>query len=406
MLNSYQETIDWLFQQFPSYQSIGAKAYKPSLKNIEKLCASFGNPQNDLRFIHIAGTNGKGSTSSMLASILTEAKQKVGLFTSPHIYDYTERIRINGEVISQEFVIRKSNEIRAKELDFEPSFFEITFLLALLYFKENNCTICVIETGLGGRLDATNIITPILSLITNISIEHTQFLGHTIEEIAGEKAGIIKPKTPIIIGERQGIAANVFEQTALRNQSELIFASDDLAELPKEFPLLGDYQHFNYNLVKKAIDKIGHQFGVSQSSIEIGLKNLTKNSGLYGRMQVMQQNPLIIHDVSHNEAGIAQTLKTIEKLNTGKLHIVYGTSADKDFASIMKLFPKNANYYFTEFSNERSAKINQLESFAHQHKLSAHYFHSPKNAIEKAKSVCKNEDTILVFGSFFLLSDI
>lgn len=405
MLSTYQETIDWLFQQFPSYQNIGAKAYKPSLENIEKLCASFGNPQNDLRFIHIAGTNGKGSTSSMLASILTESHQKVGLFTSPHIQDYTERIRINGHVIEQEFVIRLSNEIRAKELDFEPSFFEITFLLALLYFKENKCSICVIETGLGGRLDATNIITPILSLITNISIEHTQFLGNTIEEIATEKGGIIKPSIPVIIGERQTIAEDVFQKIAHEKGSNIFFASDEMIEIPENFPLLGNYQVYNFNLVYHAINALKNWYSIDKKAITYGLQNLAKNTGFYGRMQVVAHHPLTIFDVSHNTAGIASTLETILELNNGKLHIVYGTSSDKDIASILKLFPKEANYYFTEFSNERSAKILQLENLATNFELSATYYTAPEEALASAKLNAQLNDTILVFGSFFLISD-
>ena len=405
MLSTYQETIDWLFQQFPSYQNIGAKAYKPSLENIEKLCASFGNPQNNLRFIHIAGTNGKGSTSSMLASILTESNQKVGLFTSPHIQDYTERIRINGQVIEQEFVIRLSNEIRAKELDFEPSFFEITFLLALLYFKENKCSICVIETGLGGRLDATNIITPILSLITNISIEHTQFLGNTIEEIATEKGGIIKPSIPVIIGERQAFAEDIFEKIAHEKGSTIFFASDEMIEIPENFPLLGNYQVYNFNLVYHAIGELKKWYSIDKKAITNGLQNLAKNTGFYGRMQIVAHQPLTIFDVSHNTAGIASTLKTIHELNKGKLHIVYGTSSDKDIASILNLFPNEAKYYFTEFSNERSAKILHIENIATNFELTSTYFIAPKEALASARLNAHLNDTILVFGSFFLISD-
>ena len=405
MLQTYQETIDWLFQQFPSYQNIGAKAYKPSLENIEKLLASFGNPHNDLTFVHIAGTNGKGSTSSMLASILTESNQKVGLFTSPHIRDYTERIRINGEVIAHDFVINISNEIRDKQFDFEPSFFEITFLLAILYFKKQKCTICVIETGLGGRLDATNIITPILSLITNISIEHTQFLGTTIEQIAGEKAGIIKPNVPIIISERQAVAEDVFTTIAQKNGSNIIFASDEMIEIPEDFPLLGSYQTSNFNLVYHAIIELRKRFVINENCIHRGLINLAENTGFYGRMQVVSKNPLTIFDVSHNVAGIHLTLASILELNKGKLHIVYGTSADKDFTAIMADFPKNACYYFTEFSNERSAKIEQLKESASSLLLESSYYTSPILAFEDAKKNAQENDTLLVFGSFFLISD-
>jgi dihydrofolate synthase/folylpolyglutamate synthase len=220
--NSYSETLDWLFEQFPAYQFIGASAYKPTLDNTNSLCSIYQHPENKLKFIHVAGTNGKGSTSSMLASILTEAGEKVGLFTSPHIIDFRERIRVNGEMISEQFVIDFSKDIRSKNISFFPSFFEISFLMALNYFVESKCTVCVIETGLGGRLDATNVIIPLLSIITNIGIEHTQFLGNTIEEIATEKAGIIKNDIPVIIGETTPTTKALFQRSFLCQTNSLL----------------------------------------------------------------------------------------------------------------------------------------------------------------------------------------
>lgn len=405
MLKTYQEKIDWLFQQFPSYQNIGANAYKPSLDNINKLCAAFDNPQDALTCIHVAGTNGKGSTCSMLASILTEAHYKVGLFTSPHISDFKERIRINGEKVNEAFIIDTTNKIKQAQLDFEPSFFEISFLLALLYFKQQQTDICVIETGLGGRLDATNCITPILSLITNISIEHTQFLGDTLELIAGEKAGIIKQSIPVIIGERQIETESVFEKVAQANNSKISFAEDVPVVIPASFPLLGSYQRINYQLVISALKALNEHFPVSDSNIHTGLANLSKNTGFIGRMQIQATEPLTIFDVSHNSAGIKETLKSIEELNKGRLFIVYGTSSDKDLHSIFNLFPSNANYYLTEFSNERSAKSDNLTAFAKEYQLNAEIFTSPHNALESAQNTANKEDTILVFGSFFLISD-
>lgn len=405
MLQSYQETVDWLFQQFPSYQNIGANAYKPSLDNIHKLCAAFDNPQNSLKFIHVAGTNGKGSTCSMLASILTEANNKVGLFTSPHISDFKERIRIDGKKVEEDFIISTSNQIKDATLDFEPSFFEISFLLALLYFKQENVSICVVETGLGGRLDATNCITPILSLITNISIEHTQFLGNTLELIASEKAGIIKQTIPVIIGERQPETDSIFEKIATSKNCKISFAEDYSVNIPANFRLLGDYQHRNYRLVMCALEELKNQFPTTSSIVEKGLDNLSVNTGFMGRMHIHSLNPLTIFDVSHNPAGIKETLKSINSITKGNLIIVYGTSSDKDLESIFELFPKSANYFFTEFSNERSAKSEKLKLFADKYQLNAEHFSLPLKALESAQNIANKEDTVLVFGSFFLISD-
>lgn len=400
---SYNEAIDWLFQQFPSYQNIGGRAYKPGLENIFKLLEHFGNPHEELKFVHVAGTNGKGSTSSMLASILTESGQKVGLFTSPHIQDFRERIRVNGSMISEQEVHTFIKDIQAASLDFEPSFFEITFLMALVHFKSQNCSICVIETGLGGRLDATNCITPLLSLITNISLEHTQFLGNTLEDIAFEKGGIIKENVPVIIGERSADTENVFTTIAKAKNASITFASDAELDIPAHFPLLGNYQKNNYKLVVKAIEQLQTNFNIADEHLINGLKNLSRNTGFFGRMQKIQSNPTIIFDVSHNEAGIKSTLASFP--SEQNLIIVYGTSSDKDLAAIFKLFSKQHTYYFTEFSNERSAKIEQLRVFAQKFELNAKFFTQPKNALESTKSIATKEDTILVFGSFFLISD-
>ncbi|MCO5260935.1 MAG: bifunctional folylpolyglutamate synthase/dihydrofolate synthase [Crocinitomicaceae bacterium] len=403
MSSTYQETIQWMFQQFPAYQNIGAKAYKPGLNNIKALLSFFDNPQNDLSFIHVAGTNGKGSTCSMLASILTEAGNKVGLFTSPHIHDFRERIRVNGQVVDESFVVEQVKKIQDALLDFQPSFFEISFLLALLYFKQEKCSICVIETGLGGRLDATNCIVPILSLITNISIEHTQYLGNTIAEIAQEKAGIIKKRIPVIIGERVPESAMVFTKYAEENQSKISFASDDQIYIPTNFPLLGDYQQTNFKLVVNALKEIGQQYPTVPKDIELGLANLTKNTGLYGRMQVMERNPTVIFDVSHNEAGIKATLDYFKTKKN--VYIIYGSSADKDLDKIMCLFPKDFTYYFTEFSNERSASLDQLKIHASKYELKGDFYKNPKEALIEAKRTVNKDDTILVFGSFFLIAD-
>ena len=404
--NKYIETINWLFQQFPAYHKIGAKAYKPNLTNCLRLCELFDNPHLKLRFIHIAGTNGKGSTSSMLASILQESGEKVGLFTSPHIEDFRERIRVNGEMISESEVVNFCEQVKSFQLDFEPSFFEITWIMSLIHFLNQQCTICVIETGLGGRLDATNIITPILSIVTNIGLEHTNFLGDTIEKIAFEKAGIIKNTIPIVIGETLPQTKTVFEKISKEKQSTIHFAEKSKINTPDNFPLLGDYQLKNYRIIDTAIP-ILNELGLSitDTSISSGLQNLSKNTGFRGRMQVIERSPLTIMDVSHNYDGIKATLESLVKINKGELKIVYGTSSDKDLDSIFSLFPIKAEYFFTEFNNERSAELNQLKEKAENFKLNAHFFSNPKEALISAQKTINEEDTILIFGSFFLISD-
>ena len=402
----YNETIDWLFKQFPAYHKIGASAYKPDLTNTLKLSQLFGNQHLNMEFIHIAGTNGKGSTSSMLASILQESGKKVGLFTSPHIEDFRERIRVNGEMISESDVIDFCDKIKSLKLDFEPSFFEITWVMALVHFSNKQCDICVIETGLGGRLDATNLISPILSIITNIGLEHTNFLGDTLEKIAFEKAGIIKKNIPIIIGETLAQTKTVFIELAKINNSEIIFAENESTEIPENFPLLGEYQKKNFKIIQSAISLLNTKgFEINRDSITKGLQNLSKNTGFRGRLEVINTSPLTIIDVSHNYDGIKATLESIEGINKGRLFIIYGTSSDKDLNSIFQLFPKNATYFFSEFNNERSASLEQLRIKAEEINLKSNYFNNPKAALKAAKYSANEIDTILIFGSFFLISD-
>lgn len=403
---NYTETIDWLFQQFPSYQAIGAAAYKPDLGNILNLLGHLGHPEKNLRFIHIAGSNGKGSTSSLLASILKENGEKVGLFTSPHIQDFRERIRINGEMISEQAVIDFCQPFQSNQLQIEPSFFEITFAMALEHFNKEKCTICVIETGLGGRLDATNCITPLLSIITNISIEHTQFLGNTLAEISAEKAGIIKPTIPVIIGESTPETKTVFSATAIKNEAPIIWAENFESTEIFRFPLLGNYQRLNFRTVLCALETLKSQgFSITQETIQKGLDNLTINTGFYGRMQIVSSQPTTILDVSHNVDGIQKTLESVISSLTGKLHIIYGTSSDKNYEEIVELFPNDATLNFCTFSNQRSITRKQIEDLIQKKKLKATIFENVKSAISEVQSTANKEDTILVFGSFFLVSD-
>lgn len=403
---TYSESIDWLFKQFPAYHKIGVAAYKPDLTNCLRLSELFNHPEEKLQFIHVAGTNGKGSTSSMLASVLQESGKKVGLFTSPHIEDFRERIRVNGVMISEQEVVDFCSKIQTLQLDFEPSFFEITWVMALVHFQYSDCDICVIETGLGGRLDATNIITPVLSIITNIGLEHVAILGDTLAKIAAEKAGIIKSNIPVIIGETLPETLPVFEEVARACNSKIYFAERETNDIPANFPLLGEYQKKNVKIIQTAIPILNSKgFQIGENQLHLGLINLSKNSGFRGRMQIIDNTPLTIIDVSHNYDGIKATLETVAKLTKRNLLIVYGTSADKDLDLIFTLFPNEATYFFTEFTNERSASQDDLEQKAKQFNLNSTFFMNPKEALLKAQLIANKEDTILVFGSFFLISD-
>lgn len=353
-----------------------------------------------MKFVHVAGSNGKGSVCSMLASILTEAGYRVGLFTSPHIKDFTERIRINGKQIDQNSVVDFIQKIRTTDLEFDPSFFEVTFVLALEYFKKENCDICILETGLGGRLDSTNIIVPELSVITNISLEHTQLLGDSIEEIAEEKGGIIKEGVPVIFGNMDKKAEEVLMEIAEAKNAKR-FSSENEYEFKS--PLLGEHQQENLSTVISActcLQKKG--YFISNESIRKGLDHLIQNSGFIGRMQIVSEQPIVIFDVSHNPDGIQKTMEAIKHLPFNKLHIVYGTSADKDAKTVARLFPHESIFYFTEFSNERSMKTKELSELDSKARL----FNSADDALQAAKDNANLDDLILVTGSFFLLADL
>ncbi len=397
----YSEAIDWLFQQFPSYQNIGKSAYKPDLGNIEQLCEILQINHSHLKYIHVAGTNGKGSTSNMLSSILMEAGYKVGTFTSPHLIDFRERIAINDTLIPEGHVVSFCKLVQEQNLSFEPSFFEITFAMALKHFIETSCDICVIETGLGGRLDATNIITPILSVITNISLDHTDLLGDTLPKIAFEKAGIIKKNVPVVIGEFHPETKQIFIEKVIRSNSTIHLAYEEF-----ELEESNDYKTINERTVKcciKQLNSLG--FIISDKHITNGIINLIKNRNFIGRFQVIQQNPQTIIDVSHNEAGIKKSFELLKKIEKGRLHIIFGASSDKNLNDILALFPTNASYYFTVFSSNRSCTKQELIEKSSQSNLNILFFDSLAETIIYTKTIVNEEDTLLITGSFFLISD-
>jgi dihydrofolate synthase/folylpolyglutamate synthase len=399
---NYTETIEWLFQQFPAYHNLGAQAYNPGLKNIEELSAFFGNPEKEMRFIHLGGTNGKGSVSNMLASILTESGEKTGLFTSPHIFDFTERIRINGKTIDEQFVIEFCEKVRNHSWNIAPSFFEITWMMALSYFQQNNCSIVIAEVGLGGRLDATNIIQPLISVITNIGLDHVNILGDTRAQIAFEKAGIIKKHVPVVLGEKDPETFPVFESKAAEMETEIILPKTDV-RLPKG--IIG-YQVGNYGIVSAVCDYLETLgFAVGQSIREKGIQNLKKNTGFFGRMEIISQEPLIIVDCAHNAEGIQALFNSVKALTKGTLHCIYGTSSDKDLDAILKEFPSEAHFYFTTFANPRSAKLEDLQQKTDSFTEKKLFFNSPVKALQKAQESANKADTILIFGSFFLVHD-
>lgn len=399
----YEVAIEWLFKQFPSYQKIGSSAYKPTLENTQALLSIYQHPERNLKFIHVAGSNGKGSVSCSIASILTEADYKVGLFTSPHIKDFTERIRINGVQMEKEFVIDFIDQLRKTPLDFDPSFFEITFVMALKYFEKEQCDICVIETGLGGRLDATNTITPLLSVITSISLEHTQILGNTIELIAAEKAGIIKESVPVVINPENLIAETVLRQFAENKNSRIIPLVQDIPTVLRD-QFIADYQISNCKTILSGISFLKEAYQISDSNIIDGFKKISANTGYQGRLQIINDKPLTIVDVSHNPAGINATLTAIQNKFNKPLHIIFGFSNDKDISSIIPVLPENAKFYLTEFKNLRSAKIADLElAFSDKKAISKQYFADPQNAMKVAQTNATENDCILVMGSFFLI---
>lgn len=405
-MRTYQETIDWLFSNLPMFQRVGATAFKKDLTNITELCEYLGNPQKKFKTIHIAGTNGKGSTSHMLASILQEAGYKTGLTTSPHLKDFRERMRINGVMADEEFVIDFVEKHEDKIISQEASFFEIAIAMSFEYFAQQNVDIAVIETGLGGRLDSTNIILPELSVITNIALEHTQFLGDTLEKIAFEKGGIIKSNTPVVIGETTQETKKVFTELALERNSNIIFAEEKhFQDLPSD--LKGSYQIKNKRTVLTAIEQLQKQnWAISPENIANGLLNVVKNTNLRGRWDILGQHPLIVADTAHNPHGLAEVSKQINEQAYNQLHLVLGFVNDKDVLSILNFFPKKATYYFCQPDVPRKYDIDELYKIIPEDITDKHFFDTVEKALIAAKSNATENDMIYIGGSTFVVAEV
>jgi dihydrofolate synthase/folylpolyglutamate synthase len=404
---NYQETTNWMFNQLPMYQLQGASAYKKDLTNIHLLAEHLDNPQKKLNCIHVAGTNGKGSTSHMLASILQEAGYKVGLYTSPHLKDFRERIKINGIEISEDFVCEFINTHKTFFEENDMSFFEMSVGLAFDYFAKEKTDIAIIEVGLGGRLDATNIITPLVSVITNIGIDHVQFLGNTLESIATEKAGIIKPEVPVVIGEYTPETLPVFLAKAKENNAEIYFASDLILETyPSD--LIGDYQEHNKKTVIQTFKILNKQtnFEVSDENIQSGLLHVVKNTGLLGRWQQLGEKPKVICDTAHNKNGLEIVLKQIHKETFNHLHIVLGVVNDKELDEVLPLFPKNATYYFCKPNIPRGLDASFLQEKAQYFALNGNTYNSVTEAYNTAQNNSVKNDFIYIGGSTFVVGEL
>ena len=404
---NYQETVNWMFNQLPMYQSVGKSAYKEDLTNTILLANYLGNPERKLKCIHVAGTNGKGSTSHMLASILQEAGYKVGLYTSPHLKDYRERIKINNQEIDQDFVVDFISKHKSFFEQNEFSFFEMTVGLAFDYFDKSNIDIAIIEVGMGGRLDSTNIIFPLISVITNIGLDHTQFLGNTLSLIANEKAGIIKPNIPVVIGEYNTETQPVFIAKANENNSDINFASDLIKEIYAT-ELLGDYQYSNVKTVVQTIRvlQLQNEFIVSEKNIQNGLMNVIKNTNLQGRWQKLNEKPLTICDTAHNKHGLEIVLKQIQKQQFKQLHFVFGVVNDKDLDSILDLFPKNATYYFCKPNIPRGLDAEILQKKCKEFELFGVLYNSVAGAYANALKSANTNDMIYIGGSTFVVAEI
>lgn len=404
---NYNDTVQWMFAQLPMYQQQGASAYRKDLHNIRALAEYLGHPEQKIKCIHVAGTNGKGSTSHLLASVLQESGYRVGLYTSPHLKDFRERIKINGKMISEQYVVDFITQNKSFFEAHSLSFFEMTVGLAFAYFAHEQLDFAIIEVGMGGRLDATNIITPVVSVITNISKDHTSFLGNTLSEIATEKAGIIKPGIPVIIGEYNRETKAVFDVKANQENAPLYYA-EDLIDVTPETVLLGDYQQFNKKTALQTLRILQSQaqINLTQQNIEDGFLNVVKNTGLQGRWQQLGINPKIICDTAHNPAGLKIVMQQIQNEKFDHLHLVLGVVNDKDLSEILPLLPKNAHYYFCKPNLPRGLDAVILKKEAENFNLKGRAYSSVSEAYQAAQDQASNNDFIYVGGSTFVVAEI
>ncbi|RIA10571.1 dihydrofolate synthase/folylpolyglutamate synthase [Flavobacteriaceae bacterium MAR_2010_72] len=403
---TYQDTVNWMFQQLPMFQNQGKSAYKSNLNNTILLAQQLNNPQHKFKSVHVAGTNGKGSTSHMLASILQVTGYKVGLYTSPHLKDFRERIKVNGHSVSKAFV---NGFIKRNKTFFEVhqlSFFEMTVGMAFDYFSKQKVDIAVIEVGMGGRLDSTNIITPLVSVITNIGLDHTQFLGDTLEQIAKEKAGIIKPNIPVVIGETQTDTKSVFTEIAKKHNSDISFADKSIKRDYKS-DLKGSYQSRNIKTVVETISKLKKSgFEIENEHIVRGLQHVKALTGLRGRWDVINHHPKVICDTAHNKEGLSYVMEQLVKEHFKQLHIVFGVVNDKDLNTIFPLLPSDAQYYFCKPNIQRGLDAEELKRQANTNGFKGTSYSSVKEAFETAISMSNPDDVIYVGGSTFVVAEI
>ncbi len=426
---TYQETLNFLYSKLPMFSKVGISAYKKDITNTILLCDSIENPQKKFKSIHVAGTNGKGSTSHMLAAIMQNAGYKTGLYTSPHLKDFRERIKVDGMMCDENFVVEFVQKIKPQIENIQPSFFEVTVAMAFEYFAQQKVEIAIIETGLGGRLDSTNIIEPIISVITNIGYDHMDILGNTLPEIAFEKAGIIKKNTPVVVGETLPETKQVFINKAIEENATLSFAeanytlikatannqqqkiickrNDENKVRTIEMDLLGNYQTKNLFTVLetcKQLNKI--DFNLSDEMIASALLKTKKTTGLLARWQILQENPIVILDVAHNKDGVVEILQQLKQTIYRNLHCVFGMVKDKDHNAVLQLLPKTATYYFTQAHIERALHNELLKEKAIKYDLKGESFSDVNEAIETAKKNAQDDDLILVFGSVFLIGEV
>jgi len=427
-MKTYQETLDYLYSQLPMFQRIGAAAFKKDLTNIRRLCDALGNPHQQFKSIHIAGTNGKGSTAHMLSAIFQSAGYRVGLYTSPHYRDFRERIKLNGELLPEQWVVDFVAEHQPLLEEIKPSYFEITVAMAFRYFAEQKVDIAVIEVGLGGRLDSTNIITPELSVITNISFDHMQFLGDTLELIAGEKAGIIKPGVPVVIGETQPETKPVFLAKAKSEGSPISFADQHLDATVVESDytgsaylvsrdgepylihlqteLYGDYQRYNLQTVLQTVDHLASEWGITEEHIRHGLGNLRTLSRFVGRWQLLGRDPVILCDSAHNEAGLRFVVDQLARIPHEQLHLVLGVVNDKDLSKVFPHLPRQARYYFARPDVPRGLEAQELADRARTAGIEGTVHESVTDALASAKKRAGKNDLIFVGGSIFVVAEI